>query len=207
MINTLLGNIEILAGAACALLLFAGHFLVGVPIWLNAAVCLALFAGLLLIGSFGLDMRIRREAGSMTMEKLRQKVKEGERNTAKIRRLIADTPDKELRDKIANICDIAERILANFQDDPADLAKAGRFLLYLERFLPLIEKYTRLSATPEGRELLRASNEDDVFAQLLETAEQSFRQGFKNYLEKDAVQLRTLGRTLKKMMTIAEIGK
>jgi hypothetical protein len=79
--------------------------------------------------------------------------------------------------------------------------------LYLDRFLPLIERYVRLSSTPEGRQVLKKSSEDEGFVELLDVVEQGFSNGFQNYLENDVVELRTLSRVMKKMMNVAEIGK
>ncbi|THB66851.1 MAG: hypothetical protein D6E12_09720 [Desulfovibrio sp.] len=116
-------------------------------------------------------------------------------------------PSGEARIRLLRICALAERIFDNFEDDPGDLAKAGRFLMYLDRFLPLVERYARLSSTPEGRELLSEEYNEDEFHELLETAEEGFSKGFKNYLANDVVEMKFFGKVLKRMMDVAEVGK
>lgn len=111
---------------------------------------------------------------------------------------------KEIQEQVIRICDMGERIFNQLEAEPSDILRSGRLLLYLSRLLPLIEKYARVSSTRTGREML---GRDKEFLEVLNAVEQGFEQGFKNYLEKDVVEIKTVGRILKKMMNVAEIGK
>lgn len=197
-------NFEIASGAVAALALLAGNFIVGAPIWASVAVSAALFAGLYLIGSFWTEIQIEREAGQMTLKGMQSKIGEGREMLRAIRDLSRGMVQKEIREQVIRICDMGERIFNQLEADPSDILRSSRLLLYLSRFLPLIEKYARVSSTRTGREML---DRDKDFLEVLNAVEQGFEQGFKNYLEKDLVEIKTVGRILKKMMNVAEIGK
>ncbi|THB66852.1 MAG: hypothetical protein D6E12_09725 [Desulfovibrio sp.] len=205
--NFLIKNKEIVAGAAGAAALLFGVGVVNAPLWLSFFIGLSLFAGLFLIGSYWWEFQLAQEARALTNVSMQDKVKAGATKVVAIRDLAETIQNPDVQAKVRNICDLADRIFANFEHDPSDLAKAGRFLLYLDRFLPLLERYARLSATPEGRELLAKRSDDEEFFALLDVAEKSFTSGFQNYLENDVVEMRTFGRVLKKMMDVAEVGK
>ena len=177
------------------------------PLWLSAVVGGSLFLGLYLIGSHNTDRQITREARNMTGASMQKCIAMGLQNVKQIRRMAYQVREDAIRMQLVRICDLADRIFHNFEQDPSDAAKASRFLLYLDRFLPLIERYARLSATREGRLLLERSGDEAEFRMMLNTVEQGFTQGFENYLQNDVIELRTFGRVLKKMMDVAEIGK
>jgi len=202
-----LRNMGLYAGILASAILLLGTVGFGVPFGINFFVAVVVFVGLYLLGSFWLEIAISRESHGMTIEALRRTIRQGRDRVDEIRKLASGMKARELRGQLERICALASQIFDNFNEDPADIAKASRFLLYLNRFLPLIERYARVSATQEGRELLQHSQDDREFGELLNTVEQSFRQGFQNYLQNDVVEMRTLGRVLKKMMTVAEIGK
>ena len=147
------------------------------------------------------------EDAPMKPSEMAARIERGQATADGIRALAPNVEDGIARIRLLRICDLAERIFSNFEDDPSDLAKAGRFLMYLDRFLPLVERYARLCSTPEGRELLKEEYGDQEFHELLQTAEQSFSQGFKNYLSNDVVEMKAFGRVLKRMMDVAEVGK
>lgn len=197
-------NFEIVSGALAALVLLAGNFVIGAPIWASVTVAAALFAGLYLIGSFWTEIQIEREAGQMTLNGMRSKIREGGEMLRAIRELSRGMVQKEIREQVIRICDMGERIFNQLEADPSDILRSSRLLLYLGRFLPLIENYARVSSTRTGREML---GRDKEFLEVLNAVEQGFEQGFKNYLEKDVVEIKTMGRILKKMMNVAEIGK
>jgi 5-bromo-4-chloroindolyl phosphate hydrolysis protein len=207
MLRLYADNAAILAGLAAAVFILAGRLWIGAPFAAAFLIGLALFVGLYLIGSFLDDFMDRREARLMTGADIRRRIKDGLDKVKTIRRQARNIDHPEVRAKVENVADLADRILHNLLNDPEDQAKAGRFLLYLDRFLPLIERYAALSSTPEGREMLKKSKDEDEFLELLDTAETSFKRGLENYLQNDAMELRMLGRTLKKMMNVAEIGK
>lgn len=151
--------------------------------------------------------RIDEDEAAMSVSGMSGRIERGRDTADSIREHVPLVDDALARIRLLRICDLAERILDNFEADPADKTKAGRFLMYLDRFLPLVERYARLSSTIEGRELLAHEYGDQEFHQLLETAEQSFTQGFKNYLSNDVVEMKAFGRVLKRMMDVAEVGK
>lgn len=203
----LLRNIEITAALAGAAAMLAGVLGVGAPWWAGVAAGVLVFAGVWLLGSSWTDMRIRSEASGLSVQAMLQRIRQGRKKVAAIQEHAKGVPDKDVRERLFRVCTLADRIFANFEDDSQDIAKASRFLLYLDRFLPLIEKYARLSSTSQGRELLQRSGDDVEFRELLQVVEEGFSKGFQNYLENDVIELRTFGRVLKKMIHVAEIGK
>ncbi len=203
----LIRHMEVWAGLVSAVVLIAGRVLLGIPLPVAFGVAVLLYMGLYLMGAYWTEIEIGRESRGLTRERVMAKIQQGQEVLQVIRRKAADIPDPGIRDQIRRICDTGDLIFQNFEEDPTDAARSSRFLLYLERLLPLIERYTRLSATRAGRELLTRSSDDREFRQMLDTVEQGFNQGLKNYLEGDVMELRTFGRVLKKMMNVAEIGK
>ncbi len=203
----ILKNYEFFAGLLAAAALLIGVFWVKAPIWLSLVVAGALFAGLFLIGSYQHELSVEQEARGITADQVKDKIAEGQRQLQRIREHIPRMAPAELKAKVEHICELADQIFDNFQADPSDQAKASRFLLYLSRFLPLIERYSRLSSTPAGRELLEKTGDDKEFRTLLDSVEKGFTRGLQNYLREDAAQMRTFGRVLKRMMDVAEIGK
>ncbi len=199
-------NTGLIAGGAGGAALLAGVIIVGAPFWAGVIVGAAIFGGVYMLGSYWIDLSVNRQAASMSTGAILQRIMTNLQKVQAIRQLADSIPEKDVRDQIHRICDMATRIFHNFQQDPGDIDKASRFLLYLDRFLPLIEKYARLSSTPAGRDLLQQSGDDAEFREVLKTVEQGFTQGFQNYLANDVVELRTYGRVLKKMMHVAEIG-
>ena len=200
-------NVELWAGGVSAVALLVGTLIVHAPIWLSLVVAVCLFIGFYLLGSYWTDIQIQYEATLMTVESMQTKISKGLMNVIEIRNQASNIEEVKIKDQIIRICEVAYRIFKNFEKDSSDVAKASRFLLYLDRFLPLIERYVGLSSTPEGRQVLKKSSEDEGFVELLDVVEQGFSNGFQNYLENDVVELRTLSRVMKKMMNVAEIGK
>lgn len=200
-------NIELVAATIGACVMLAGVLLVDAPWWGGVVVGLIVAAGVWLLGSSWTDMRIKSEASGLSTQDMLRRIQESRKKLHAIQGFARDVPDPEVQQRLLRVCSLADRIFKNFEDDPQDIAKASRFLLYLDRFLPLIEKYARLSSTPQGRELLKKSGDDAEFRELLQVVEEGFSKGFQNYLENDVVELRTFGRVLKKMIHVAEIGK
>ncbi len=200
-------HIEIWAGLAAAAALLAGVILFQAPLTPALVVAVLLYAGLYLIGVDRTENAIRKEARGLTRERMLEKIREGNKRLAVIRELGRKAGDPEVRDQILRICETGDLIFQNFGEDPDDVARSARFLLYLDRLLPLIEKYVRLSTTAAGRELLAEGGEGAEFREMLDTVEAGFNQGLKNYLAGDATEMRTFGRVLKRMMKTAEIGK
>lgn len=205
--NFFLRNVELVAGVVGAAVMLVGTLVVGAPWWGSVVVGIAVFGGIFLVGSSWMDMRISSEASSLGKEDMLRRIRVARKTVDGIQQLAANVPDKEIHDRLLRVSALADKIFDNFEDDPGDIAKASRFLLYLDRFLPLIEKYAKLSSTPQGREMLQKSGDEEEFKELLQVVEEGFGKGFQNYLENDVVELRTFGRVLKKMIRVAEIGK
>ena len=203
----ILRNVEFLAGGFSAAALLIGALIINAPIWLSFIVAICLFAGFNLLASYWTDIQIKYEAVLMTVESVQVKIRKGLKKVDHIKEQAKTVNEVKIKEQLIRICEVAQRIFKNFEADTSDVSKASRFLLYLDRFLPLIERYTRLSSTPEGRQLLKKSSDDKEFIELLNVVEQGFKNGFQNYLEHDVVELRTLSRVLRKMMNVAEIGR
>ncbi len=200
-------NAFMVAGVTAAAAMLLCHFVLNLPVWIGVPAGLLLGAGLYIFGRGGMDERIRRQSSGLTMLDAEVRADASRDLVQRIRAAAADTPDKEASRLLRSLADLADRVLDNFKDDPGDLRKSSRFILYLEKLLPMAERYARLAATPEGRELLRERGEDKAFLDALSKAEEAFAQGYKNYLENDVVELGRLGRVMTRMMDVAEIGK
>ncbi|SHK81894.1 5-bromo-4-chloroindolyl phosphate hydrolysis protein [Desulfatibacillum alkenivorans DSM 16219] len=200
-------NMEIIAGALAAAIILIGTVVIQAPLWLSVLLGAALFTGLRLIKSHWTEISIANEARGLSQDLMEQKILAGQSMVVQIKNLSRSIKEEEVQAQVLRICDLADKIFRNFQDDKGDMARASRFLLYLNRFLPLIETFARLSSTKEGRKMLEESNDGKEFREMLNVVEQGFSKGFQNYLENDAADLRTFGRVLSKMMDAAEIGK
>ncbi|MBF0302668.1 MAG: 5-bromo-4-chloroindolyl phosphate hydrolysis family protein [Desulfamplus sp.] len=195
---------EIWSGLIAASILLVGVFVLQTPLWLNFVVAISLFAGLFMIGSFWIEFQIGREANRMTEESMADKILKGKKNLGEIRKISTTINQPLIRQQIIRICDLGDRIFKGFDEEPHAVSGASRFLLYIDRILPYVEKYAKVSSTRTGTEMIKKEGE---ILEVLNSLEQGFEQGFKNYLEKDVVELKTVGRVLKKMMSVAEIGK
>ncbi len=195
---------EIWSGAAAAGILLLSVFILHIPLWISLLITVAIFAGLFMIGSFWTELQIEREANRMTQEIMADKILEGKKKLLEIRKIAENINQTDIRNQINRICDLGTRIFKNFDENLPAFSGASRFLLYIDRILPYMEKYAKVSSSRTGKEMLRSDSE---IMEVLNSLEQGFEQGFKNYLEKDVVELKTVGRILKKMMNVAEIGK
>ncbi|MBF0379055.1 MAG: 5-bromo-4-chloroindolyl phosphate hydrolysis family protein [Desulfamplus sp.] len=195
---------EIWSGLIAASILLFGVFVLQTPLWLNFVVAISLFAGLFMIGSFWIELQIGQEAKKMTQESMSDKILKGKKKLNEIRAISKTIHQPTIRQQIVRICDLGDRIFKGFDEEPHAVSGASRFLLYIDRILPYVEKYAKVSSTRTGTEMIK---KDGEILEVLNSLEQGFEQGFKNYLEKDVVELKTVGRVLKKMMSVAEIGK
>jgi len=195
---------EILSGAVAAGILLLSVFILHISLWISLFITFAIFAGLFMIGSFWTELQIERDAHRMTKEKMADKISEGKKKLLEIRKIAENINHAEIKNQISRICDLGTRIFKNFDENLSAFSGASRFLLYIDRILPYMEKYARVSSSQTGREMLGSDSE---ITEILNSLEQGFEQGFKNYLEKDVIELKTVGRVLNKMMNIAEIGK
>lgn len=195
---------EIWSGFIAASVLLIGVFVLQTPLWLNFVIAISLFSGLFMVGSFWIEFQIGREANRMTEEGMVDKILKGKKKLHEIREISKVIHQIAIRQQIVRICDLGERIFKSFDEEPHAVSGVSRFLLYIDRILPYIEKYAKVSSTRTGTEMI---GKDGEILDVLNSLEQGFEQGFKNYLEKDVVELKTVGRILKKMMNVAEIGK
>ena len=136
---------------------------------------------------------------------MRDKLDQDRQKIVQIRELCVNINDEPVRRRILTICGLAEGIFDNLSQNPSPEQAMGRFFLYLERTVRVVEEYSRISADPLGRRLLR--DEEKEFLRLLDQAEEAFKTGYKNILHNRIVEFRTMGRVLGRMMEIAEIGK
>lgn len=199
----LIRYVELLAGLAGALLVVAGVFVLGLPPLIAGGLGIAVFAGAWLMGSSWLDMRIAEQARRLDGPSVTERLAAGETQVHELKRIAQAMPRKKTKDKILALCGIAERTFQVFRQDPDQRHHAGRFLLYLDRFLPLALQYAKLASTPEGRQLMQQGGQDKEFEELLDTAQTAFSQGLMNLLAHHAVEVKTVSRVLKKMMRMA----
>lgn len=194
-------NYEIAAGSIAAAFMLFGFFVLKLPLWLTLTVTGLLFLGLFFLGSSWMEIQIGRQAQNMTTDQLREKLKDGLQKVSSIRGWAGSIRDEEVRRKVLGLAELADRILREFAHKPPDPpGQVGRFALYLEKFLPVVERYARLSSSPEGREMLMKTTHDPEFWELLHTAEDNFTRAFQDYLADNAMELRAFGRNLNKMM-------
>jgi len=205
--NFLINNAELIGGLFTGAIILLLTIIFGAPLYISIPVGLTVFLGFWLIRSYRIDLLISQEAASMNSSHVMEKIKLGQKKLQNIRNISENITDNNIRSRILKICDTVEKIFSNFEQDETDIARASRFLLYLDRFLITVDQYANLSATEEGRELLSDEGHKEDFCDLLDVAEKAFKSGFKNYLENDAMEFRTVSRVLKKMMETAEIGR
>lgn len=207
MIRFFLNNVEICSGAVSAMFLLVGRLVFDAPLWICFVGAGILFAGLYLVGSYWVEIQIERESLRMTLQRMQEKIQAGRQRLKDIRGFAGGIANQNIQKQLYRICTTGEYIFKNIEDNPSGLSKSSRFLLYLDRFLPIVERYARTSSDTIGQKLLQESATESEFLDLLDAVEQGFEKGYKNYLEHDVVEMRTVGRVLKKMMNVAEIGK
>ncbi|MCG8403781.1 MAG: 5-bromo-4-chloroindolyl phosphate hydrolysis family protein [Phycisphaerales bacterium] len=197
-------NIEIASGVISAGGVVLAYLVFGAPLWLCLALGLGLYLGIAFLGSSRLDKRIRVEARQLAPPEMESRLVADQEKLARIRELCRDLEDEEIRLKILTICGLAEGIFNNLLEGRIGGPHLGRFFLYLERTIQVVERYSQLSADQLGRELLQ--KERSEFIRLLDQAQEAFNKGYRNLLNDRIVEFKTMSRVLGRMMEIAEIG-
>jgi 5-bromo-4-chloroindolyl phosphate hydrolysis protein len=136
---------------------------------------------------------------------MRDKLDRDREKIVRIRELCVNIHEEPVRRRILTVCGLAEGIFDHLAQNPSQEQAVGRFFLYLERTVRVVEEYSRIAVDPMGRRLLRG--EEEEFLRLLDQAEEAFRTGYRNILHNRIVEFRTMGRVLGRMMELAEIGK
>jgi hypothetical protein len=198
-------NIEVASGLLSAAGVVTAYLVFGAPLWLCLALGLGLYLGITFFGSNRLDKRIRTEARMLALPEMRSRLLEDQEKLAQIRESCLRLEDEEIRLKILTICGLAEGIFNNLLEGQISGPHLGRFFLYLERTIQVVERYSGLSADPMGKQLLK--EERSEFLQLLNQAQEAFTKGYRNLLNDRIVEFKTMGRVLGRMMEIAEIGR
>jgi len=203
----IINNAQILSGIIAGAIIILMTVLFDTPVAESFALGLMVYIGLWFLRSYGKSKYKPKLVEEMAGYNIQDKIDSGFIKLQNIKELNKKIKDKELRTKINDICNTAKKIFESFDQDEEDAKMASRFLLYLDRFLMAVERYVSISSTEEGREVITDSGDKKEFIELIDTADEAFKSGFKNYLENDVIELRTLSRVLKKMMDNAEIGK
>ncbi len=198
-------NIEVASGIISAAGVIVAFVVFAAPAWLCLAMGLGLYLGITFLGSSRLDKIIRREARDLAPKEMQSKLLGDREKLARIRELCVGIEDDSIKLKILTICGLAEGIFDNLLENQAAGPSMSRFFLYLERTIQVVERYSRISANPLGRQMLR--EEEKEFLQLLNQAEEAFTTGYRNLLNNQIVEFKTMGRVLGRMMELAEIGK
>lgn len=195
-------------GVVAAGLLLTGYFLVGMPLWLAALVGGAAGLGAGLAAQGRLDDQITRAAAGMTMRQVEDEIREARRVAEDLVAYRDKMRDAELICRLDGVLALARRIFRSFEEDPDDVRKAGRFLLYMNRLLPIVERYVKLSQTEQGLKLLEEQGFGrEAMLELMAKTESAFAEGYAAYLENDVVELKRLGAVMSKMMDVARIGR
>lgn len=90
------------------------------------------------------------DVSDLSPEGVKRIVEEGRRKAGEIFSLSLKIPDREVRQKVQDLCDISKKIFDVFQKDPKDIKKGKQFLFYyLDSTIKVVKQYVEIS----GREV------------------------------------------------------
>ncbi|OHD56665.1 MAG: hypothetical protein A2Y33_13160 [Spirochaetes bacterium GWF1_51_8] len=102
---------------------------------------------------------------------------------------------QEVKDKIAAICEISGRIFDHLREDPSDLKRAKKFVLYyLDSTTTIVKKYADLSRhTVQSADMTKTLKRAET---LLDTIREAFEKQLLSFLENDVMDLDVEVKTL-----------
>ncbi len=186
-------------GGAAAFL--AALFILRMRFGYAVGIGVAVWIGLSLILSERSDVGDIPEGSGISAEEVSRILRDGERKVTDMRREARKIEDRDVRDKVRAIADVAERIFADLREDPKDVRAARRFLeYYLDATLLVVRRYVDLCA--KGSTSADVQQVLSKFYELLTTIHATFEKQLDRLLRDDVLDLDTDMSVLKQMMEL-----
>lgn len=137
---------------------------------------------------------------------IRKTIFEGRKKVSRIRSAANVIRKPEAREKILQICSLADQIFKNFEKDPADMKAGKKFLnYYLDATVNIVEKYKELSRQNlTSKDSTDALNKSD---EVLETIREAFEKQLGKLLDNDIMDLDTEISLLEQTFKMENLGK
>ena len=201
------GKAETISGLSGAGAFLLAYLPLGWPLWVGLVLAVVLYAGANLMLGGSMEDRVRQVFGSGEMiAQLAARVERDRQEVKDLRRLARSIREPGVRDRVLAVCDIAEKIIDNFAEDPEDLKQAQRFVVQFEKLLPIVESYVHLSSDPDRRAVLTAQDQADL-KETLDAYAENLKQAYQAYQENNLQKLRMTTGVLKRMVDLDGIGK
>ncbi|NLX36029.1 MAG: hypothetical protein GXY68_05005 [Chloroflexi bacterium] len=174
--------------------------LLGATLFSESALALWLASGLA-IGFLFWRRKRRQPDYALTAEQARQTVRAGRRQVRQMRHLAIRIPERDMRQEINSLADIAALILDALERDPADIHRARRFLdYYLGTGVDLIGRYVNLGEHRGNNPEIEAAVER--FAGLIRDLKSTFEEQHTRLLRDEAFEFQVDADVLRKLMDL-----
>jgi hypothetical protein len=195
---------EVVAGIVGAGTFLASLILVGWPMGICLAITALLYLGLNLVLGGRVQHQIQQMMGgaAATLAQLREQIDAHQRELEEIKRWAPSVPAVAIRQRVFNVCDLADKIFRNFSEDPDDIRRAHRFLSQFKKLLPIVRDYVHLASDTDRRQVLTPGDEQDI-ADTLDAFENNLRDIYQGFQENNLQKLRMATGTLKRMMEMS----
>lgn len=135
-----------------------------------------------------------------------EKLREGFEKQQQLKQLKNRITKYEIREKVAKIIDVVDRIFDDFKKDPKDIREGRQFLnTYLDSTITIIEKYSDLSKSETKSEELQDALERTEA--LLDQINESFEVLLSKLLENDTLDLNVEIEVLEKTLKMEGLNK
>ncbi|MDK2866230.1 MAG: hypothetical protein PWP51_3026 [Clostridiales bacterium] len=193
------GMMDVLSGLVAGAVFLLFFFVIQSSLLIALGVgILSFIAGQLLFKKK--DTEIEFVAEGITKAQIEGTVRQGQKKVRQIEQLNEKIRNPQLHDDIASICDTADAIFDNFNEDPKDVKAARKFLsYYLDTTIRILEQYVSIS-----NKKVRGDDIDETLSKVEEMVtliDETFKKQMKKLLEDDIldldVELEILEKTIK----------
>ena len=199
---------ELLAGLGGIATFFSTLFTLGWPTWLSLVLTGLAYVGLNLMLGGIFEEKVQQLVGGsqLALGQLREQIERDRKTVKNLRQLSRAIENRDIREKVIQVCDLSQKIFDNFRQDPDDIRRAHRFLSHFKKLLPIIENYVHLSSDPDRREVLADADERNI-SSTLDDFLANLKAAYKAFQENNLQQLRIATGTLKRMVDMDTTGK
>jgi len=177
------------------------------PLGIGLGLSVLLYTGTnLLLGGFVENKFKHVIGGGKIIEQLASQIKRDRHSIKNLRYLAEAIGDEAIRGRVQAVCEIAEKIFDNFDEDPEDLKQAQRFVVQFQKLLPIVENYVHLSSDDDRRKVLTAEDETAI-KDTLDAYTGNLKEAYQAYQENNLQKLRLATGVLKRMVDMDKIGK
>jgi 5-bromo-4-chloroindolyl phosphate hydrolysis protein len=201
------GKAEIVSGLTGAGAFLTIYLLFSWPLGIGLGLSLLMYVGTnLMLGGFVENKFKHVIGGGKIIAQLASQIERDRNSIKNLRHLAEAISDKSIRDRVQAVCEIADKIFENFDEDPEDLKQAQRFVIQFQKLLPIVENYVHLSSDDDRRKVLTAEDETAI-KDTLDAYTGNLKEAYQAYQENNLQKLRLATGVLKRMVDMDKIGK